>query len=259
MNRRDALGALAASGFAGMNAAEQPTSSVVLELTTWFLHNTRENQSVRLSGYLQNGLAPGLSRAGARLAGVFGNVIGGDGPYYVTLAEYPSLTAMDSVLEKLSNDHAYAGELERLDQPGGLPFVRVESSLLRSFGIRPETSRSANDKAPSRIFELRRYESQTFITLQRKVGMFLNGEMGVFQRLGMRPVFFGQTFVGPAQPNLMYMLSYDDLAARDRLWREFGSDPEWRKIRSAPELQDSEIVSNITNVILRALPFSGIR
>ena len=86
-----------------------------------------------------------------------------------------------------------------------------------------------------------------------------HSEMQIFQRLGMRPVFFGETLVGPRQPNLMYMLSYDDLAARDKLWHNFVTDPEWRKLSAKPELKDSEIVANISNVILRPLTFSAIR
>ena len=55
--------------------------------------------------------------------------------------------------------------------------------------------------------------------------MFNDAEIGIFKRLGMQPVFFGATIVGPKQPNLMDMLSKDDLPARERLWRMFGSDP----------------------------------
>jgi hypothetical protein len=55
------------------------------------------------------------------------------------------------------------------------------------------------------------------------------------------------------------MLSYDDLAAREKLWHDFGSDPEWRKLSGKPELKDSEIVANISNVILRPLTFSQTR
>jgi hypothetical protein len=55
------------------------------------------------------------------------------------------------------------------------------------------------------------------------------------------------------------MLSYNDLAARENLWRAFGSDPEWKRISAPTEMRDAEIVSNITNVILQPLPFSAIR
>jgi hypothetical protein len=106
---------------------------------------------------------------------------------------------------------------------------------------------------------LRTYESQSYYTLARKVGMFNNGEMQIFERLKMRPVFFGETIVGPRQPNLTYMLSFDDLAARESLWHDFGSDPAWKALSGHPELMDPEIVANISNVILRPLAFSLIR
>jgi hypothetical protein len=89
--------------------------------------------------------------------------------------------------------------------------------------------------------------------------MFDNGEIGIFRRLGMRPVFFGQTIVGRDMPNLTYMLAFDDLAHRERAWRAFGADPEWQKLRATPGLSDAEIVSNISSAILRPLPFSPIR
>ena len=42
-------------------------------------------------------------------------------------------------------------------------------------------------------------------------------------------------------------------------WRAFGSDPQWQKLRATPGLSDPEIVSNISNSILRPLPFSPIQ
>ena len=55
------------------------------------------------------------------------------------------------------------------------------------------------------------------------------------------------------------MLAYDDLAARDKQWRAFSADPDWQKLRAQPGLADAEIVSNISNEIVRPLVFSPIR
>lgn len=262
MHRREVLAGLAASLVTTAAAqSEQPEApNTYLELKTWRLHNSQENQPARLADYLQAGLSPALTRAGAKLAGAFSNVIGQDGPYYVTLAEYPSLKAFQDVIAAVHADPDHERELEKLSSGPGVPFVRVESSILRSFDQMPRiTYPDASEKRPPRIFELRTYESQSFVTLRRKVAMFNNGEAQIFERLGMRPVFFGETIAGPKQPNLNYMLSYDDLAARDKLWYEFGSDPEWKKLSSQPQLKDAEIVANISNVILRPLTFSTIR
>ena len=89
--------------------------------------------------------------------------------------------------------------------------------------------------------------------------MFNKGEMGIFQRVGMNPVFFGEAIIGSKLPHLTYMLAYEDLAARDRLWRQFGADPEWLKLRAEPGLSDADIVSNIGNAILRPAAISDIR
>jgi hypothetical protein len=75
----------------------------------------------------------------------------------------------------------------------------------------------------------------------------------------MLPVFFGTTLIGRNLPNLTYMLAYDDWQAREKNWAAFGKDPGWQKLRATPGLSDAEIVSNITNAIVKPLPFSPIR
>jgi hypothetical protein len=258
MHRRELIAGLALSALASQ--AQTKASNTFLELKIWRLHNSAENQSARLADYLEGGLSPALTRSGAALIGAFSNVIGQDGPYYVSLAQYPSLGVFQESVEHLSSDAAHLAELRKLSAGAAFPFVRVESSLLRSFDAFPAAALPDKDeKRAPRIFEMRTYESQSYYTLTRKVGMFNNGESQIFQRLKMRPVFFGETIVGPRQPNLTYMLSYDDLASRDKLWHDFGSDPEWKALVAHPELKDPEIVANISNVILSPLKFSPIR
>ena len=261
MNRRQMLAGLASTAaLTNVESRAANVNNAYLELIVWRFHNTEENQASRTSEFLQNGLQPALSRAGARLIGAFSNVIATDGPFYVTLSQYASLGNLQDVREKLAGDEAYQQAVQKLSSGQGLPFVGVESNLLRCFDGMPQPAVSApSGRETHRIFEWRTYESQSFATLARKIGMFNHGEMQIFERLGMRPVFFGETIIGPKQPNLMYMLSYDDLAAREKLWRAFGSDPAWQKLRSNPELADAQIVANISNIILQPLKFSPIR
>lgn len=260
MKRRHVLSAVTASALIDLSATAAESSNHYLEIRQWRLHNTTEEQPKRLAEYLEKGFGPALERSGAKLAGSFTNFVGADGPNYITVAEFGSWAAMGESINALRADKAHWQELQKLNGGQGLPFVRVESSLLRCFDAMPTTlvDKGAPSASP-RIFELRTYESQTFATLPRKVDMFNHGEMQIFQRLGMRPVFFGETLVGPRQPNLMYMLSYDDWDARDRLWKEFAADSEWKKLSGTPELKDPQIVSNISNVILKPLPFSALR
>ena len=261
MNRRELIAGLAASAVAapGQTTAGH-VANTYLELKTWQLHNSSEDQTSRLAEYLFNGLMPALKQNGGGLIGAFSNLIGPDGPYYVSLSQFSSLAAYQESVEHLASDAGHQAQLKKLSSASQFPFVRVESSLLRSFDGFPAAALPEKDeKRAPRIFELRTYESPSYFTLARKIGMFNDGEAQIFERLQMRPVFFGETIVGARQPNLTYMLSFDDLAARDSLWKAFGSDPAWKELSSKPELKDAEIVENISNVILRPLTFSLIR
>jgi hypothetical protein len=55
------------------------------------------------------------------------------------------------------------------------------------------------------------------------------GEIDIFKRLGFKPVFWGETVIGPLRPNLTYMVSFDDLDAKNAHWKAFGGDPQWKK------------------------------
>jgi len=251
---------LGASGlaFAGGGPAdtEKPTRQLI-ELRWYMLRTSRENQTQRTSDYLQ-AIAPVLKDAGAKTVGALNSVIAPETPFLISLIAYPNLAAVEAVHRRLELDKTVAAAESAMHGGDGAPFERVESWLLRAFEGFPAVQPAAESKA-GRIFELRRYESADFVTLARKIDMFNTGESAIFERLGMRPVFFGETLYGSKMPNLVYMLSFDDLAARDRLWHTFGTDPDWRKLSSQPELQDSEVVTNISNWILRPLVFSDIR
>ena len=142
---------------------------------------------------------------------------------------------------------------------GGLPYVRVERSLLRGFSSFPGIEVPKAEEGKTRIYELRQYESNNVMSLRRKVKMFDDGEIDLFRKVGMAPVFFGATLAGHNMPNLVYMVGFDDMASRDKMWSAFGSSPEWKKMSSQPGVSDGEVVSNISNWIVRPTAFSEIR
>jgi hypothetical protein len=55
------------------------------------------------------------------------------------------------------------------------------------------------------------------------------------------------------------MAAYESMAAREKAWQAFGADPEWQKLRAQPGYSDAEIVSSISNAILRPAAGSEIR
>lgn len=259
MTRRKFVPALAAGGALLAEAADAKAPAI-FEIRTIQLRNTSENQRARLTDFLQHSAAPAFTRAGIGPCAYFASSIAADTPFVMTIATYASLAQMEQQRAKVAADAEYQKALAAFNALPGLSFERIDSMLGRAFAGFPEMVVPADTAGRTgRIFELRRYESNNATTLARKIKMFESAEIGIFQRLGMRPVFFAETIVGPKMPNLVYMLSYDDLASREKLWKAFGSDPEWQKLRAMPGLSDAEIVSNISNSLLQPLPFSPVR
>lgn len=244
-----------------MPAVAAPARNGIFELRYFRLRNSAEGQLQRLTEFLRNAVLPAARRAGIGPVGCFRNMMGGpEGPFILTLIGFPSLAGMEAAREKLLADAEYAKQLEAFNAQPGLNYMRMESSLLRGFDSMPSIEIPPGDAGrPPRVFEVRRYESNNTSTLRRKIKMFDDGEIAIFRKVGMQPVFFGETIVGTHMPNLTYMLGYDDVAHRDKTWRAFASDPDWQKMRALPGLSDAEVVSNITNFMVTPLVFSQIR
>ena len=228
MDRRKAIGGIAAASALNPLLAVDSPKPQYYELRTYQLRN----------GFSKRALP--AKPAGVGPVGVFTPVIGENTPSVVVLLTHESFA-----------------DVERAPD-FDFDYVRYDRTILRAFPGRPRLQTPPPAKSP-RIFELRTYESNNAATLRRKIDMFDQGEAAIFERLGMRPVFFGEAIAGAKLPHLTYMLSFDDLAARDRLWQSFGSDPEWQKLRAQPGLSDADIVSNISNVILRPASISDLR
>ena len=256
MNRRNFLTASAA---ALTPLAAAPASRSILELRYLRMRTNPDNQMQRTSDYFRNAL-PALKRAGISPIGFFASIIGEESPFLLAISSFPSLAAFETARAKEAEDKDYMQARDAYNASPVRGYERIDTSLLRCFETMPSAVLPPPDpQRPPRIFELRMYESNNATTLARKINMFNTGEIKIFQRLGMQPVFCAETIVGARMPNLVYMLAFDNLAAREKLWAAFGSDPEWQKLRSLPGNNDTENVSNISNAILRPLPFSEIR
>src|SRR5439155_5764713 len=106
---------------------------------------------------------------------------------------------------------------------------RIESSLLVPIAGMPHLEKP--DTSRPRLLNLRIYESHNERAAKKKIEMFNQGELAIFRRVGLTPVFFGETVIGGAMPNLTYMLVFADEASREAAWSRFRDDPEWKKLR----------------------------
>jgi hypothetical protein len=212
-------------------------------------------------GFLAEALVPGLNRIGISPVGVFTVSIGPESPTFYVLM--PSLSAENLVTAdfRLEQDAEYMkAAASFLTAPDKEPaYVRAESSLMLAFEGWPKlTVPPAAAQRGRRMFELRTYESPSDRDHRRKVEMFNSGEFAAFDKAGFWQVFFGDTLVGPRMPNLTYMLGFEDMAARDNMWKAFGGSEEWKKLSGSSRYNFEEIVSSITNLILTPASCSQI-
>jgi hypothetical protein len=209
--------------------------------------------------YMAEAAIPAMNRAGVAKVGAFTVMYGENAPSLLLVLTHASRDSMASLRDRMAADAEYnkAGAAI-LDAPlADPPFVRFESTLLSSIEALPtlEPSSSAGTNAP-RIYELRTYESHNDKAALNKLKMFNAGEVPIFRRTGLTPVFFGETVLGAKMPSLNYMLTFPDMAARDAAWSAFIKDPDWKTLSGDPQYKEN--VSAISDLILRPTPFSQI-
>lgn len=248
---------------AGLAGRQGPAESVSPELYVWRQYSMRTGtQPRRLADFLQNAAIPALNRLAHKPVGVFEVMTGLPTPTVLTLTPFASPESLATVEPSLERDEQFlrAGAAY-FDAPATDPvYVRQEVSLLSAIPKMPrvEVPAATGTKGP-RLFELRTYESHNERAHRAKVRMFAEmGEIEIFRRVGLTPVFFSRTLAGPRMPSLVYMLVHENMAAREKSWDAFRTDADWKKLSATPGYTDPEIVSNITTVLLRPAAYSQI-
>ena len=252
---------MAAAG-SGASAAQTPSAATTPEFYVWRQYVLKTGtQPRRLAEFLQAAI-PALNRLGHSPVGVFEVVFGLPSPTVFVLTPSPSLDALMAMEGRLEKDAEFMkGAASYLDAAASDPvYVRQELTLLQAFPRLPklELPKQTAAKAP-RLFELRTYESHNERAHRAKVRMFDEmGEIEIFRGVGLTPVFFARTVVGPRMPSLTYMLVHDNMAGREKSWDGVRTSPDWAKLSKTPGFTDPEIVSNITTVFLRPASYSQI-
>lgn len=260
MDRRDFLAATAAAAVAPLPTLDrhtQPATRQYIELRRYhLLPGTKQRAFVSFVG---DAAIPAMNRAGVGKVGAFMVVFGENAPSLLLVLVHQTLDTVVSLRERLASDAEYArAGAAILDTPMSDPaFVRVESSLLRAFEAMPVAEAAATVGTPTaRICELRTYESHSDRAALNKLKMFNAGEVPIFRRAGLTPVFFGETLLGPKMPSLTYMLTFTDMAARERAWSAFSKDPDWKTLSTDSQYRDN--VSAISDIILQPTSYSQL-
>lgn len=107
------------------------------------------------------------------------------------------------------------------------------------------------------IYEMRTYRAMPgrLPDLNRR---FETITLKLWERHGIRQAGFWTVLVGESNLDLIYLLEWQDMAERERVWNGFMADPEWQEKRAETE-RNGPLVANITNQFLAPTSYSKVR
>ncbi len=217
-----------------------------------------EAQKVGLDKFLSEAAIEAWNGLGIQPVGVF-YPNEGLSPVYVLLP-HPSVESFVTLTQRVNEDQKFLEKgADFINAPADKPaYKNMEVQFMAAFAGMPKLERPTD--APTRILQLRTYESPSEKTGLKKIEMFDTAEIALFRRVGLHPVFFGQTLAGVKMPNLTYMLGFADMDESKANWRKFGGDPEWKKLSTMPEYMDKVILRSkgITNLFLKPASYSQV-
>lgn len=208
-----------------------------------------------LHTYLQEAYIPAVKNHGAKSVGVFNEYGMGNPTKLYVLTVYPSMSVYESTYNGLKTDEAFLEMKKDFDAlaPNKVPYSRIQVSMFKAFDGMPNLVKPAEGSA---IYELRTYEGANEDAFTRKVMMFNDEELPLFDETGLHSVFFGEMLAGNSVPALTYMLAFKDMEERDANWKKFVVHPEWKRMSSDPKYAKS--VSNIIRTFLVPVDYSEI-
>ncbi len=109
-----------------------------------------------------------------------------------------------------------------------------------------------------RVFELR-----TYITNAGKLPdlhkRFREHTCRIFQRHGIEMIGFWVPLEKPDCENtLTYLVTFPSVEAQKKAWKEFGADPEWKKV-FAESHKNGIIVKEVHSTTMTPTDYSGLR
>ena len=106
------------------------------------------------------------------------------------------------------------------------------------------------------------YEQRIYSCIPGKLPALLkrfeNDTLKIWDKHGIKQVGFWTVLVGDGNNDLHYLLAWESLAQREKVWAAFQADPAWIKARDESE-RDGLIIANIKSAFLRPTAFSAVK
>ncbi len=109
-----------------------------------------------------------------------------------------------------------------------------------------------------RLFEMRTYTAAPG-KLEALHARFREHTNKLFVKHGMELIGYWTPADGPKAANtLVYIVAHKDGEAKEKSWKGFGADPDWKKARDASEV-NGKLVEKVESVVLKPTDYSPIR
>ena len=248
-----------------MLAAARPAGATGDKRTGFYVLDTfylqQGSQVARMHEYFSKIAMPALDRVHHAGPVIYlESLVAPHMPQMIAIYGFQSLDDMWNVHTRMTQDPEIAKTFEQWEEAGAEPpYQQQSSALLQAADYSPEIVKPAEPPKSPRLFELRVYHSPTWRQLKALHERFAGPEIQIFHRVGVHPVFYSSTLIGPNMPNLTYLIPFENLAAREKAWDAFGADPEWVKVRKESIEKYGQISSVIQISLFKATAYSPIR
>lgn len=227
-------------------------------LEQYYLRNG--SQPARVLSFLEKGaLAARRRLALPAPAVVMEAIVAAHMPQVACVTPYDSLDQWMQARARLAADEGFRAALATMESGEEPPYEDFTETLLEAAPYTPPLPASLPARPQPRVFELRLYHSPTERQLKALHERFAGPEIPIFHRSGIHPLLYGSTLAGAHKPNLVYLTPFDSLAAREKAWAAFGTDPEWGKVRAESIARHGQISSVIQISLYRAAAWSPLR
>ena len=116
----------------------------------------------------------------------------------------------------------------------------------------------ANMERADRFFEMRTYYTNPG-KMPALHARFKDHTTKLFEKHGMTNIGYWSPSTGEnAENTLVYILAYPSKEAREKSWKAFGDDPDWKKAKADSE-KDGVLVSKVVSVFMSPTEYSAIK
>jgi len=226
------------------------------QLIEWRIYTlTSGSKQKVLDSYLENALIPALNRNGAEDIGVFKDISKSEPVKVHLFIPYTDADTYTKMTIALESDKKYLESSAKYHAIGkeSPVYSRIESSLLLGFKAMPRLKAPSSKK---KFYELRVYESYSEDAGRRKIDMFNQHEVKLFEDLGFKAVFYSKMLTGKYMPALTYMVCFESMEEMEARWNDFRTSEGWAAIKDLPKYANS--VSKIHKIFFEPLSYSQV-